>query len=402
MYSEKILLDLIALVYDSALDASLWPAFLEALSNSVTGSATTLMYHDMRAMQGIIAASVRVDPECERLYNQYYSGCDSWRPAWLKKFSLAGVDGIVTSEQLIAPAELQRTEFYNDFLLPYHIVHQFCAPILVNKHMCTVLSCLRPKDKGPFGTKAVTLVRQLFPHLQKAVQLERQIAILQVERDTSLESLDLLSTGFILVDRQAHVLFMNRAARHILDQNDGLAIKLTGLAAVLPAETTMIHKLVYDAWVMGSCSGLPSSQGSVAVSRPSGRRRLSLLVVPLRPNASRSRLLGGIDIPAAAILISDPESETVADTTALRQSFRLTSAEANLASILMAGKSLEEATEELRISMNTAKTQLKAIFSKTGTSRQGELIRQLLLSIAPVHNTTLQVRRSKGAIGLKY
>lgn len=85
----------------------------------------------------------------------------------------------------------------------------------------------------------------------------------------------------------------------------------------------------------------------------------------------------------------DPQSETLynlhySGSDPWRQSFGLTPAEANLASILMTGKSLEEATDQLAISMNTAKTQLKAIFSKTETSGQGEIIRLLPLSVAQV------------------
>lgn len=385
MPSEKTRLDLIAQIYDAALDASLWTPFLEALSDTLRSGTTVLASHDMRALRATIAASVRIDPESERLYNQHYSRCDAWREGWLRRFSRAGPEAIVPGDEVVDPAELRKTEFYNDFLAPNHMAHQLCGPIVVTRDWSAVLSTTRPATQGPFGEDAVGLVRVLLPHLQKALHLHRTLSDLQAERDASLESLDLLAAGFILVDRHAHVLFANRAARRIVDRNDGLSVRLSGLTAAIPSETAAIRKLIYEAWITRSGRGLPSSEvQSVAVSRPSGRRRLSLLVIPVMLNRSRTRLAAGTESPAAAVLISDPETETIPDTTALRQSFALTPAEARLASILMTGTSLEEAGDRLGISANTAKTQLKAIFSKTGTSRQGELIRVLLLSIAQI------------------
>ena len=54
--------------------------------------------------------------------------------------------------------------------------------------------------------------------------------------------------------------------------------------------------------------------------------------------------------------------------------FRLTPAEARLAARLACGESLEEASERLAVSLGTARNQLKAIFTKTETNRQAELV----------------------------
>jgi DNA-binding CsgD family transcriptional regulator len=56
------------------------------------------------------------------------------------------------------------------------------------------------------------------------------------------------------------------------------------------------------------------------------------------------------------------------------QAFSLTPAEARLASLMASGMSLEDAAEKLTIARQTARTQLKAIFMKTGTHRQSQLV----------------------------
>jgi DNA-binding CsgD family transcriptional regulator len=53
----------------------------------------------------------------------------------------------------------------------------------------------------------------------------------------------------------------------------------------------------------------------------------------------------------------------------LRQLFGLTGAEAKLAARMASGRSLKEIVSELRVSMGTARTQLRSIFAKTHTHR---------------------------------
>jgi DNA-binding CsgD family transcriptional regulator len=58
----------------------------------------------------------------------------------------------------------------------------------------------------------------------------------------------------------------------------------------------------------------------------------------------------------------------------LQRHFGLTPAEARLALHLVAGETLRSAEVKLSISYETARTHLKNIFNKTGTSRQAELV----------------------------
>ena len=61
----------------------------------------------------------------------------------------------------------------------------------------------------------------------------------------------------------------------------------------------------------------------------------------------------------------------------LRQSYGLTRAEAQLAQALLRHGSLAACRQALRKSSETLRTQLKALFAKTGTRRQSELLVKL-------------------------
>jgi DNA-binding CsgD family transcriptional regulator len=67
---------------------------------------------------------------------------------------------------------------------------------------------------------------------------------------------------------------------------------------------------------------------------------------------------------------------------ALERLFHLTPAEARLASFLANGVSVEDAAAQLGVTRNTVRTQLQAVFAKTRTNRQGDLIRLILSTTA--------------------
>ena len=63
----------------------------------------------------------------------------------------------------------------------------------------------------------------------------------------------------------------------------------------------------------------------------------------------------------------------------LRATYGCTAREAALALTLAQGRTLAEAAGTLGISIHTARTHLKRVFRKTGTKRQTELLRLVLL-----------------------
>ncbi|MSO75674.1 MAG: helix-turn-helix transcriptional regulator [Alphaproteobacteria bacterium] len=91
---------------------------------------------------------------------------------------------------------------------------------------------------------------------------------------------------------------------------------------------------------------------------------------------------GGGTPAVVLILISDPDREKSGIARDLRALYGLTPAEADVAVALAEGKTLDRVAEERGVSRETVRFQLKAIYAKTGTSRQAELARLVLT--APV------------------
>ncbi|MCJ2120630.1 helix-turn-helix transcriptional regulator [Methylobacterium sp. J-001] len=68
----------------------------------------------------------------------------------------------------------------------------------------------------------------------------------------------------------------------------------------------------------------------------------------------------------------------------LQDLFGFTPAEAALATDILAGHDLAASAARRRITVHTARAHLRRLFEKTGTNRQAELMRLLLLLLCPL------------------
>jgi DNA-binding CsgD family transcriptional regulator len=83
--------------------------------------------------------------------------------------------------------------------------------------------------------------------------------------------------------------------------------------------------------------------------------------------------------------LANPDTGPVSTTEVLEQLYSLTPAEAELVRMLSEGLSLDEVATARGVTMNTVRSQLKQVFSKTDTKRQGELVRLVLTGVSSLH-----------------
>lgn len=180
-------------------------------------------------------------------------------------------------------------------------------------------------------------------------------------------TLNRLPMGVVVVDATPRVLFMNSLATRYFAGNDGLVMNSNGQCrASRPSESAELHKLIAAAIEGGPT--VPAH--ALSITRTNADRPLSVVVAPLpaEPGAG----------PTAVLLVSDPEQQTLPSVETISRLFELTDAEARLALALSEGQRIEDAAETLGITLNSARTYLKRIFSKTDVTRQAELVRLIL------------------------
>lgn len=364
---KRELSELIGVVYDSALSPTLWPAFLEGLSAQTGASAALLLMHDLARTQHTISAAWGFESAALRLYQERYGQLD----VWAEKGHRKPTGHVCASESLVTVPELIGTQFYNDFIRPINIKHAMFGVVANEAGSLASMSVFRDPAAGPFAESQLHTLKLLVPHIQRAFGMHLRFAGVIGRAKGAEDAVNLLQCGVIFVDGNGAIILMNESANHFLISRDGLRVRAGKLYVKQPDELNRLEALIESATRTARGAGTGAG-GTTWVSRK-GKAGLRLTVAPLR-----SGILVGQ--PAAVVFISSPGERVDMPADFLRRHFKLTDAECRLTLQLIEGQSLTAVAASLQISLNTAKTQLKSIFSKTGARRQSDLVRLILSS----------------------
>jgi DNA-binding CsgD family transcriptional regulator len=300
-------------------------------------------------------------------YNEYYSKLNVWR----QKGRALYHPGAVNLDQEQCPRDVfERSEFYNDFLRPAGVAHSMGAVICRRQSQVPTLTALRGGLKGEFGDAERRVAQYVLPHLNRAWTVYEKLGLLTAGQSV----LDNLSPGVVFLGAGRVVLYSNRYAEEIFRSDDGCSLRSGVLCAWDRNADAQLHKAVYHAL----SPDRPPGSAAVGVPRPSGRHAYQLVIAPLPFRLPEFR---GTPAPLAVVFITDPERPGPPKLDLLIQLYGLTRKEAEIAVSLSEAKSIEQSAGQLGITYQTARTHLRHIFSKTGTSRQTELL--LLLARLP-------------------
>jgi DNA-binding CsgD family transcriptional regulator len=364
-------LDLVGQIYDSVERPELWPATVQAIADSVGSSMTGFSVIDTSGHADSVGVYLGIDEAARRQYEAYYSKLNLHALHALE--SMPMVPGaVVNSREWGIDAKLLRSEYYNDFLRPLNSFHTAGVVITREDSCMAVFSCFRPLSRDQFGDESTALLKLLLPHLQRAVRLNQRLGLLR----STTEDFEDLATGAILFDRSSRVLRVNRRAREIIDQDDGITLRRSGLELAARGQNELLKKLIADCCATSSGHGSRAG-GVLALQRMSGKLAYHLLISPIR----FSPLVTGSREPAAILFISDPEQAPQIPWRTLAQLHGLTAAEARLSNLLLKGDDLTDACALLRITRNTGRAHLRSIFDKLDVKSQSQLVAVLARSL---------------------
>jgi DNA-binding CsgD family transcriptional regulator len=366
MSSESDLVALIAAIYEAGADFTLWPDALARIA-AAFGVPSAGMARQGKTAAECWGISFGVEPVAIKSYVEHYHGVN---PIWQRVPNTAA--GTVQADTMVIPRrELERTEFFNDYLVPQRIDGLLNSVVLVEEGRQTVVTM---HGRRQFDAEDVALYRRITPHLQRAVQINLKSAQNQINHAASREALDRLNEGVLFVDVDGSVMLANRSAESLFVADSGLRQRDGILQGSVHFETLALHALIAKC---GESDAIPSSGGNLSLSRGAGRLPLSLMIAPVlhRPP---DWLIG--KRPVAIIFVNDPERTPKPASHQLTEQFGLTRAEAAFAIEIMDGDGIQAAADRLSISRATARTHLARVFDKIGVRRQSELVR-LLMSV---------------------
>jgi DNA-binding CsgD family transcriptional regulator len=181
-----------------------------------------------------------------------------------------------------------------------------------------------------------------------------------------MTAFDLLALGVLLMDTARRVSFANRSADEILGVAPRSADSANS-ARLSEARTRALARLLVDQQRV--------HRGSLVLRHPDDGRALQIFVTPLAWPVGAGEAGRRF---STALFIGDPRRLSGDPVDVLNELYALTPAESRLALLLTTGRSVEESARELGIALSTARGVLKAVFAKTDTRRQSDLVRLLL------------------------
>ena len=194
-----------------------------------------------------------------------------------------------------------------------------------------------------------------------------------------MAALNRLAIGVLVVDPTARVLTANQAGGRALAARDGLSLGPNEICrASSTGETALLHDAILAA-TRRPASAEDESHG-IPISRPSLKRPFNVLVMPLNVSDLSARETSDC---LAVIFVTDPDEQQIPSAQMIQKLFGLSPAEGRLARALSGGQDIQSAAEACGITIGTARSYLKQIFSKTATSRQSELV-MLMLTAPPI------------------
>ena len=234
---------------------------------------------------------------------------------------------------------------------------------------CDALSLYRGPREASFDDEQLEVLQSIAPYLQVALAVRHRLRGLEARISDRETALDRLQTALVLIDARRRVVLANQAARHICDQPNSLRLSAQRLTALDPTENSRLSEIVTRAISAGIHKNSQFG-GATLISRPD-KRPLQILAAPFFSQRGA----------VAIVFISDPEQKPAVLSEILHSLYGLTQAECRLVVSLLDGKSLAEAADSIGVGRETVRSQIKSALHKTGTARQGEMIR--LLSSIP-------------------
>jgi DNA-binding CsgD family transcriptional regulator/PAS domain-containing protein len=349
--------------YDSAFEPKPFASLLAELS-AVVGADAAHINMRVPEIGGELASSHEMPEQLIRSYREHHWRTDVWWHAYVRLRIPVGRP--FTGNGIVPYRSLIKSEMYNDALRAYGLFDT-CAGVLFHRGDAgAAVSLMRARGRPFYGKRETARLGAILPHMARAFEMRLRLDELVRQRDAFAAFIEGAGCGAFLVDAEGRVVHATDKARHLFGDPAGpLRIERARLRACSAAADRRLQLVLARtgaaAWPL---------EPSVIELPPAHCLRIAAV-----------RDAGGLlDAAQTAFVIIveplEPPPRDAAEMAARR--YGLTPAETELLRELVAGHSLAAAAERLSRTRTTARNQLQAIFAKTGTHRQAQLVVKIL------------------------
>lgn len=368
---SQLIHDIIGHIYDASCDSDKWHIVLKKIAQLTNSKSAVLLYQDHDVQHASTFSSYGLDPKWLALYNATYGERDP---------SLAIIGAVPTGELTASHLaheniKLYESDTYKEFYKPQNIHHLAGSWLIKNEYRSALLGFQRALSAPEYENETLSKVKELVPHLQKALYIHRVYTEAKIKSETSEAGMDVMQTGIVLFDNQSQVIYCNKAAESIINQHPAIGMRHDTVfatsnecnkklsQAIRAASLANLHKTQTDPISLGlHCSGVYTA--------------LPVLIMP----SDQSEYSGKISRGGAAsvMIITDPDRILLASPDLLTTIYNFTKKEAEVAICLANAMTAPEIAESKNVKISTVRSQTQSIFAKLGISSQAQLVKIIL------------------------
>lgn len=266
-------------------------------------------------------------------------------------------------------AHVAADPFYQQFLIPYGSRYASGIKLLEDPSMCVILGVHRGPNTPVLDTDEKVVCTRLARHLKDAVVAHRGNERLRIQGRLGMELLARMRAPVALLDEQRTLVYANTPAKQLLSAGRAV-VERGGRFYCCRSQDDVALTIALRRLLADPSEGVGSDKVFLKARSPAGNA-VGLYVYCLRPKDTL-RVFG--DRPLAMLMLHEPDHRVELDPFVVAAAFDLTPGEARVAIATAHGASPEDIATTHRVSIHTIRAQLRTIFSKTGTTRQPELV----------------------------
>jgi DNA-binding CsgD family transcriptional regulator len=359
MASGERLDGLIDRIYAAALDQDSWSDVVAEVGATAGATSATSLWFGQGGTELLQAHLWNIDPEALVEYQQHYLAfCPRYRASQGMRVGAVYDDRHERDD----PGKTARD--YYDFMDRYEL--GLARIVLAEKRQnLTIGMNFYNRAQDGLSAEGQRILSDLAPHFRRACNLAQQLGDI-ADRAALAEDWFAARTASLTLDGSGNVVRINAKAETLLALADGLRVVQRRLVAATAADQARLRQELGPALGLAPANGAQSTGSFVLLSRPSGLPPFALSAVPMTRPTGQER----------AIVTIAPTVPHIAPA-ALSRAFGLTPSEASVAAALAEGKSPEQIARDRLVSLQTIRSQMKAIYARLEVGSQAELVSRI-------------------------
>lgn len=365
MKPDEAFSDLIGRVYDCALDLALWTATLGEITEAIGGIMADLIVSDPLKRKQRIAVHYNwtEDQVALAVANAPIN------PGLPLGLTVPLCQVFCSSRDLDIKA-FHRSLYWRNCFEGRGLYDYVVAPVARTVTSFTTWGVIGSEAKGAYTDKDVELARLLSPHIKRSVEISGVIGRQKVEAGTLQAALEVLATPALIIEPDGTILFSNRVANAELATQRVFREHKGCLLAITPEALKFMA-------VLSSPLSRQSQKGLDAFLTDALGRTLHVTWAQLEQVGEE---LGS----PILMLLREPERALTTPISSAATLYHLTTAEIQVLAQVLQGHALTDVAGILGLARSTVKTHLDAIYRKTQTNRQAELVSRVMSLASPL------------------